>query len=200
MTRYILAGGSDFSHPQYAKDLSAELESLSSKLTILSCLYSRSLEEWDVESSKWDDWFKQNFKSIAAHAVAGLDTLEEQAKSADVIYFHGGNTKLLLERLTEYEDLSTLFDGKTIIGSSAGANMLAKNYWSSTLQEPGRGRALVDANIMVHYGVSDFAGIKRSEQDWQNEEAQLRSFIGDSKQKIHHLAEGTFVTFDFEEN
>ena len=202
MTRYILAGGNDFAVEDYAKKLNVELSKIGTNLKVLSCFYSRSADEWDQESIKWESWFKEKLDNIKSHTVAGLDTLEQQVLAADVVYFHGGNTKLLLEKLMQYKDLKTMLKNKTIIGSSAGANMLAKNYWSSTFQEPGKGRGIVDVSIMVHYGARNFAGIYRSEQDWQNEEIQLREFIGHSgaEEKIYHIPEGTFVSFGANED
>lgn len=98
----------------------------------------------------------------------------------------------MFKTMPSAEELRKHFNGKVIVASSAGANLLSKNYWSSKRAVPGRGRGVVDINCMVHFGQLNHEGRVRSPADWQNEEAEFQQCIGDGEQ-ITHLPEGQFV-------
>jgi hypothetical protein len=102
----------------------------------------------------------------------------------------------LFENLPDVEELKKHFQGKVIIGSSAGANMLSKCFWSSKRAVFGEGLAILDINVMVHHGALDHEGRKRTPEDWQREEAEFQERIGDGK--ITHLPEGQFVVIEKE--
>jgi hypothetical protein len=81
-----------------------------------------------------------------------------------------------------------------VVGSSAGANVLSKKYWSSTRAIPCEGLGVLDVNIMVHYGAMYHDGVVRTAEDWQREEAGFRAFVGDGE--ITHLPEGQFIVVE----
>jgi peptidase S51-like protein len=195
VTKYILTGGKDRIPSDYGRNLRAEFKKTHDTFKILSCFFSAPAEQWEVMAKNWGKWFREKVGDVKAYDFAKLDSLADQAKLFDVLYFHGGNTRLLIDTMREFENLRSVFKNKLIVGSSAGANMLAKNFWSSSKQKPFRGLGILDINVMVHYGIEDHDGIHRTAQDWENEEKAFREFIRDDG-KIWHIPEREFIVFE----
>lgn len=99
--------------------------------------------------------------------------------------------------MANYPNTEKLFDNKIVVGSSAGANMLSTNYWSSTNAKHGKGLGIVDLNIMVHYGATllDEGRITRSAEEWSVHKAAYQQIIGQNNQ-ITFLPEGSIVVVD----
>lgn len=199
MTKYILAGGNDFKTPVFGSRLASEFKKTLDTFKILSCFFSSPAEVWKLNAEKWEPWFRKNVDSIESYDYATPGTFEEKTMNADILYFHGGNSELLLKTVDEIKNLEQLFKNKIVVGSSAGANMLAKNFWSSTYKKPGKGKAIVPVSIMVHYGAANHNGNYRNKRDWDNEETLFQNFIGASE-NILHLPEGGIKVFAEEVN
>lgn len=195
-TVFILAGGNDRKTPDYGSRLSNEIVRYVAKPKILSCFFSSPEEIWEQKAKDWKSWFESNFTYSFTYDYAKRNTFLKQIDDADVIYFHGGDTKLLIESLPDTEQLKKHLRGKVIVGSSAGANMLSKYFWSSTRATFGEGRGVLDTNIMVHYGALEHEGRKRTPEDWHREEAELQQRIGG--ETITRLSEGHFLTVERE--
>lgn len=194
-TIFILAGGNDRKSPDYGHRLSKEIAKHVNNPKILSCFFSWPQEAWEQKAVKdWKGWFTDNFAQPFTYDYAKPDTFLEQIDTADVIYFHGGDTKQLFKNLPDAEELKKHLQGKIVIGSSAGANMLSKHFWSSTRAEYGKGTGILDVNVMVHYGALDHEGRKRTPEDWRREEAEFQARVGN--EKVTHLPEGEFVVVE----
>lgn len=198
MTKYILAGGEDMAYPAYASSLQRELASGSNKkLRVLSCFFSSESESWAERADSWRKWFSDNLNGLTrSYDYANEGDFLAKIEKSDLIFFHGGRTQTLIDKIAKYPELQKYLAGKIVIGSSAGANMLSRYYWSPSHQRPGQGRGFVNQNVMVHYGARDVAGIVRTEDDWLSEERRLIDFIGAPDAKILHLPEGTFKVFE----
>jgi peptidase E len=192
VTKYILAGGNDRGVAAYPVILKEELPDNLSDLCLLSCFFSIEENEWSAKAKDWKSWFFQNL-GISHYTVADFDNFEVEIRKADIVYFHGGHSWLLLESLSKYKDLEQMLEDKVVIGSSAGANVLANNFWSSTFKKAGKGLAMVDVNIMVHYGVKEINRVIRTDKDWTTEEHEFSQLIRSSE--ILHLPEGTIKVF-----
>jgi hypothetical protein len=196
-TTYILAGGNDRAAEGYGERLSTEIAKHLTNPKILSCFYSWPPETWEAKSHDWHDWFARYFGTDFQYDYARTDTFLEQIDAADVIYLHGGFTWLMFETLPSVDDLKRHFKGKVVVGGSAGANVLSKNYWSSSRAIPAHGLGIVDINVMVHYGTLNHDGKIRVPDDWVQETAAFQKFIGDDK--ITRLPEGQFVVRQIDE-
>lgn len=192
-TTYILAGGNDRLSSDYGKRLSDEIARYTVNPKILSCFYSQPEKTWAEKAEDWSGWFKENFQWPFTYDYTKSDTFLDQVKDSDVIYFHGGDTKLLLSRLPNGEVLKDLFENKVVIGSSAGSNMLARYYWSSTKGEFGEGKAVLDMAVMVHYGAELVGDKKRTSEEWNNQEVEFAAMI---TTPITRLPEGQFVVVE----
>lgn len=77
----------------------------------------------------------------------------DQVHEADVIYFGGGNDEVL-KKFLEQVPLSILvqhFERKVIAGSSAGANVLAKYYFTNDRQRVDEGLGILPIKTICHY-------------------------------------------------
>lgn len=191
MTTYILAGGNDRTTPGYGEHLQAEISKYVAKSKILSCFYSSPEEAWPEKAAGWENWFRTYFGSDVSYSYARQDIFLAQIDDADVVYLHGGNTQLLFDTLPATDELISHFAGKIVVGSSAGANALSTNYWSSTQARPLRGLGFTKLNIMVHYGTLSHEKLPRTPEDWRREEAEFAQHIGGTE--IVKLPEGQFV-------
>ena len=57
--------------------------------------------------------------------VASEKDFPEQVRWADVVYLHGGRTTKILPVLAKFPSLKEIFEGKIVVGDSAGANVLS---------------------------------------------------------------------------
>lgn len=187
---FILAGGNDRTTEGYGERLANELARRVSHPSLLSCFFAAPESDWPTKSKDWKEWFSMHIAQPFTYDYAKRATFLGQMDTADVIYFHGGDTALLLKTLPDTATLKAHFPGKVVIGSSAGANMLSKLYWSSGRGVLGEGRGILDANTMVHYGSKD----KRIGADWKQEEAAFQKIIGTDR--ILQLPEGQFVVME----
>ena len=173
MITCLLTGGNDRDVKGYASKIREYFPD--SGVNVASCFFSSPEDTWMERHNTWDKWFSAHGLNVATHDVVKFDDFEEKINNADVIYFHGGNTKLLIKCLKAY-DLAKLLEGKLVIGSSAGAAMLAKTYWSATYRQPGKGLGIVPANVMVHYGAQNFTNIERSMDDWEQDKQKFMDY------------------------
>lgn len=190
-TIFILAGGSDRKVSGFAKRLEDEITKHVSRPKILSCFFSSPEDQWVTKYREWREWLNESFTRKFTYEYARKTPFLKQVDAADVIFLHGGNTQLLFDTLPAAEELTSHFEGKVVIGSSAGANVLSKDYWSSSRAVPAHGLGIVDVNIMVHYGTVSHEGRERTLEDWKKEEAEFKKFIGGGK--IARLPEGQFI-------
>lgn len=196
MTKYILAGGNDRAFDEYPRALLEQLPYPTKEVALLSCFFSSPESEWADKQIDWRSWFKEKM-GIANHTVATHTNFVDEVKKCNTVYFHGGDTKMLIASMLKVDKLKEALSGKVVIGSSAGANMLSRCYWSSSLQEPRRGLGLVQSNVMVHYGARN-AGVARSANDWKKEDRLFQEYVGLNR-NILHLPEGEFEVFEVEE-
>lgn len=83
--------------------------------------------------------------------VATREHFLDEVKLADAIFFNGGSTSKLMREIEPFRDLKSLMGGKTIVGSSAGAYMMAKYGASHTEEVVREGLGLVPVRLICHY-------------------------------------------------
>lgn len=172
MTKYILHGGYSTKAVDRGRGFfEAMIEGFESPL-VLECLFAREEADWQAAFDKDAEFARTNYPERDVHMkLARPETFLDQMKAADIVYFRGGRTSRLLEVLQQQHGFQELFGGKTIVGSSAGANMLSHFYWG--LDDPGlrQGLGLVPAKALVHYR-SDY---NSPNVDWDQAEKELRA-------------------------
>jgi peptidase E len=191
MTTYILAGGRDRHYPAYSEQLARVVQNEGVNMTVLSCMFSKTDEEARNVRDEWQEWFASCFGTDVRVIFAEKESFFEQVKEADIIYLHGGKTDLLLEQLSDFQKVEKAFNGKIIIGSSAGANYLSNFCYSTAKGVLRNGSGILDMAIMVHYGQHDIEGKIRDAKDWEAIESALREQSG--RNDVFRIPEGTFL-------
>lgn len=106
--------------------------------------------QFRIEQDKEE--FEKNKGSRNLHfRVASLAAFADDCAWADAIYLHGGKTEKLMESLSKYSNIRQILSGRTIAGDSAGANVLARVFYSKDSKVIGRGLGILPLKIVVHY-------------------------------------------------
>jgi hypothetical protein len=191
-TRYFLAGGSDRRYDHYGINLSAAIKESIVEPKILSCFFSQEKEIWNEKATGWESWFRNYFGEGLEYKVATIDGFLDEIEWADVIYLHGGTTALLLGALEKFTNLEKAFEGKIIVGSSAGTNYLSKTFFSPKRNVVGEGSGIVKINTIVHYGASSDGEVSLTRHEWAGAVERMKSIIGG--EAIVLLPEGEFIS------
>jgi peptidase E len=191
MTKFILVGG----YPRGAADGGkAFCESLAKGFfkpaKILECLFSRPINDWEGSFQQDVEFFSKFLGQENVHLkMATLENFEKELEWADAVYFRGGETDLLIERLSKYPEWRNKLDGKTVAGSSAGAYMLSKYYFDIVNFGIKEGLGLVEAKSIVHWKSETYQNL-----NWELALEDLRAHK--ASLPTYHLAEGEFVEVD----
>ena len=191
MTTYILAGGCDRRYPQYMSALARVIQTEVNAPRILSCWFSNPDDEAPDKFASYSSYFLQNFAQGTTVKMAEADSFLEQVAEADMVYFHGGHSKLLLDKMQHYGDMKAAFEGKIIVGSSAGAVYLSSMSYSPTARAVVQGSGATSLNTVVHYGSEGF-GDKTFESSFWHEATEAVRAASDSGEVVV-LPEGTFI-------
>jgi peptidase E len=156
MTKYILHGGASNNNSENNKNFFLEIINSvnSSRLNILCIYFARPEHRW--EDSFAED--KDSFNSLETNKdlvfqMAKLDSREfsQQILQSDIIFINGGRNGCLKDVLEGLDNLTKLIDGKVIVGISAGANILAKYYYSSVADDIREGIGLLPIKTFCHF-------------------------------------------------
>jgi peptidase S51-like protein len=196
VTKYILAGGNDRLDDTYGTRLAIEIrKQFAGPVRLLSCFFADPEGVWSDKASYWETWFRMHLGDDLQYAVASLEQLELQVKTADVVYLHGGESnELIVERMKAFPDVAEDFAGKVVVGSSAGANYLSCKFWTRSKRQVMDGAGIVPYGMMVHYGSVD-GGFGSGSVDWANAERAVRDAVGPDIE-ILKIPEGQFVVID----
>ncbi len=122
------------------------------KAEVLIVPFAKDVERIPVTTERVKGEFNQNkHQEKLNFDVANEKSFIEQIKSANIIYFQGGTSLKLLEALRKFPNLKDCLDGKTVAGESAGANVLAKFFYSPSAQIVSGGLGILPIKIIPHY-------------------------------------------------
>lgn len=152
MTKFVLAGG----YPNKTKDggrafAEEMVEGFDQPVRILDCLFARPEDTWQEVLEKDRFFFAQNLNQKVLLELASKQQFIEQLRKTDVVYFRGGRTKDLLDALREAPGWEQELAGKTVAGTSAGVNFLARYYYSLDTLEICEGLGVLPIKALVHY-------------------------------------------------
>jgi hypothetical protein len=151
-TTYILCGGDD---RKYGKNLAKMISDIVPKPRILDVM-ARPREDRPGQLAEWTEWYSRYFHDFS-NELAEPENFFAQVERADVVFFHGGRNKILLENYPDFAKVKNALRGKIFVGSSAGANYIS----SHCLRQNGEligASGILPINVAVHYetgGVED---------------------------------------------
>jgi len=153
MTKYILHGGRTSNKTWENKEFFQEIVKGVKQPIILLINFAAIEKRWPelIEQEK------QQFVTYTKHpklkfleATKNPQTLVSQIKKANIIYLRGGKDDSLKKPLKDL-DLKKLFKNKIIAGTSAGANLLVKYYFSNKKDRVRFGQNILPIKIFCHY-------------------------------------------------
>lgn len=153
-TKYILVGGYPQKGPNEGKAFAEELVREFKEPKILVCLFARTRDVWEKAYKDDVEAFQKHLPNQKIETkMADPERFLEQLQWTDVLYLRGGHsTQLLVDTLKGYPDLRTLLEGKTVAGSSAGADAISQWYYGlDTPDEIKEGLGLLPVKVVVHY-------------------------------------------------
>jgi len=195
MTKYILVGGyigkSFNSGEAFYKET---LAGFKSPVKVLDCLFARPKEVWEKTFAEDLGLFQRHVPDASVDfKLARVEAFPSQVAWADVVYFRGGVSGQLKESLQK--DLSWLknLSGKTIAGSSAGADVLSRYFYNLDTLKAQDGLGLLPIKFIPHYR-SDY---NAPNIDWDKAEAELKAYKEDLPfVPFVPLREGEFNVFE----
>lgn len=175
MTKYILHGGATRLPSENNNNFFKEIvKDLPNPASILLIYFARDEKDWNDLFSQEEKNFvnadpsKQVYLTLADK---NIETLVNDIKNSDAIYIRGGSTPKLIEVMRKINNLAELFKNKTVAGSSAGAYLLAK-YWYSKDRDDGKefgeGLGILPLKVFCHFSQGDESILKRLEQHGEN--------------------------------
>jgi peptidase E len=189
-TKYILVGGYPQKGLNEGKDFAEELvKDFGESVNILVCLFARTRDVWEKAYNQDVEAFQRHLPEKKLEIVmADPKKFIEQLKAADVLYLRGGSsTQLLVDTLKWYPDLKSMLQGKTVAGSSAGADAISQYYYGlDTPDEIKEGLGLLPVKVVVHYR-SDY---NAPNIDWDKVDALMENTHPEFP--TLNLAEGQF--------
>ena len=152
MIKYVLAGGSMHKALDGGKSFCEEvIKGISGKpVKILDCLFARDRSDWDGRLKDDQDFFSKNIKDFELElAIPGK--FLEQVKNSDVVFFQGGVPRQLVSLLPVTDDWIKELQGKVLVGSSGGADVISKYYGVGKTGNIGEGLGLLPIKIIPHW-------------------------------------------------
>lgn len=86
-------------------------------------------------------------------ATYDIQELLDVIAESDVIFINGGFKGHLKDTLLTIgvDNFCQMLQGKTLVGISAGANMMSKYYYSQSIEGVREGIGLLDIKLLTHY-------------------------------------------------
>jgi len=153
MTKYILVGGYPWKAKDEGKAFYEEIaKGFTEPIRILICAFARPQEEWDETLREDKEVFIKHLPAKKIDLkIAQPESFIDQVKWAQAIFFRGGSTSQLLNLLKQYPEWINHIEGKTVAGTSAGADMVSKYFVELTAIKLDEGLGLLPIKVLVHY-------------------------------------------------
>lgn len=165
-TRILLHGGNADNGSEKNKQFFTEVLNDINKDTVrVLCIYfARPQGRWEESYATDESAFKARAIEIGKDvdtvlATYDIDELVEEIAKADVVFINGGYKGHLRSTLLAIgiDKFIRLIDGKTLVGISAGANMLSKYYYSMASEGIREGVGILNIKLLTHSNSEDSA-------------------------------------------
>lgn len=165
-TRIILHGGNADNGSENNRRFFADIIAGVNKHEVrVLCVYFARPE------GRWEESYATDESAFKAQGIeAGIDVetvlatydigeLLEELSKADVIFINGGYKGHLKDTLIKIgiPQFKSLVEDKTLVGVSAGANILSKYYYSMASEGIREGVGILDIKLLTHSNSDDAA-------------------------------------------
>lgn len=173
MKRLILMGGRPWLGPDKGQAFAqALLDSKNQTVNIAYCIFAQPESDW-AETERVNTDMLTEFadgKNLVFQTMTE-DNFLDISEWADVVYMPGGDPAQLRQALDAHGEVATLWNGKTIAGSSAGADIMCEQFMYLQDKTIHEGYGWVRAVCIPHW-LADFKGWKPD--DWLRAEQVLQ--------------------------
>lgn len=193
MTRYILVGGYPRKAPDGGKAFAEELvKGFDDPIRILECLFARPRENWEEAFAQDKTFFISHLSDKKLEfQLADPERFKEQVIWAHAIYIRGGASEAAFLQLQKKSGgWEKELKGKTLAGSSAGADIISTYYYGLDDLKIGNGLGLLPVKVIPHFR-SDY---NAPNIDWNRAEIELRAYK--KSLPLIKLAEGQFEVIE----
>ena len=156
-TKFILHGGASIRRTQENKKFFSEIVNSIDKdtLNVLCVYFARPEHRWDESFYKDKYAFElvETTKTLNIE-IASYDDFENQLQKSDVIFINGGFKGHLKETIESIDNFNGLISGKTVVGVSAGANILSTYYYSQGIDDIREGAGILSIKLFCHFDAS----------------------------------------------
>lgn len=155
MIKFLFCGGKISESPR--SEVNKLISQMVENSNFLYIPFALTSDYWQIAyNSDKRFWYriageKMNYFQLG---VKGINEFRKQVIDSDVIYFKGGDERLLMSFLVSFKDLKTMFEGKLIIGSSAGVNVFSKYFYSNDRKLIEEGLGLLNIKTICHFDES----------------------------------------------
>lgn len=158
MTKFILVGGYPYKANDGGKAMCTEaISGFSEPINVLICLFARPSERWDELFKENKLFFDKNLPNTELDfALADENNLINQIEKTDLLYFSGGDTTELTNGLKKSPEWFKKLDGRNVMGSSAGTDILSTYNYDLELSKCSNGFGLVPVKTIVHYKAKEY--------------------------------------------
>jgi peptidase E len=188
MTKYILHGGYTNVKNKFNEKFFKEiLSDFKTSAKILLVLFAREQKEWLMLEKREKDHLTKSRPDLKLEfeiANEKGDILERQIKHADVVFIVGGQNDPLKKILRRVGNLRYLFENKTVAGSSAGAYVLSKYFYSHEDKGIFRGLGVLPIKVLAHYT----ARFNKKLEELKNYKEKLKTYaLPDTKYAVINI-------------
>lgn len=196
-TKYILGGGFMEKASDGGKSYCGEIvEGIKPPIKILECMFAIPKDSWQASIDKNKSLFSTVLPDLKTRfTIADRSEFVNQISEANVVIFRGGSTRLLLDSLDKFGNLATAFCTKTIVGLSAGAYALSKEFLEVSNEGDiglGKGLAILPFRVIVHYRSRFYVDKFPFKFSWD----KVDDLFGNSDDNLK-LKEGHFKVYNF---
>lgn len=188
-TKIILVGGYPRNAADGGKALCEEMvRGLHEPVKILICLFARPQENW-TESFNSDRTFLHTHlpHTQLQCELAEPNQFTQQIKNSHVIYIKGGEAGLFIATVKNMPDWTPALAGKTVAGTSAGAEALFSYYYHVAHRQVEAGLGLIQEKLIPHWEAKESFPLV----NWAQAYHELKNHK--EPLPIVKLAEGEFV-------
>ena len=157
MTKFILHGGrtpiENESNRAFFREIAKDVPDGGNILMAYFVYQKDPLPQFEQQKV----WLSSNPEGKKFNFVfAERDKFVDQLKFADAVYFHGGETEKLLEMVKSIPGFEEILEGKTVAGSSAGAQIFSTYFTRSNTGDIQTGLGMLPIKLVCHYMSPDF--------------------------------------------
>lgn len=193
VTKYVLIGGYASKAADGGKAACEEMvKGFQEPIKMLICLFARPAEGWASKFEEDKAFIAGHLPGRAIHfRMASVEDFAQEVAWADVIYLRGGDTPTLMTLLNKDRSWLQHLTGKTVVGTSAGACVVAAYDYDLDHHHFSKNLGLLPIKVIPHFR-SDYGG---PTTDWDGMYRDLAGYQ-DQSLEVVTLREGEFRVFE----